>query len=756
MPLTPGIRLGTYEILAPLGAGGMGEVYRARDTRLGREVALKVLPGEVAANPERLARFEREARTVAGLNHPNIVTLFSVEDDGDVRFLTMELVEGRSLERVIAAGPAPIPRVLDVGIALADALAAAHAKGVIHRDLKPANVMESADGRVKVLDFGLAKPAVPSSSDDRTRAATMTSPLSGDGLVAGTVPYMAPEQLRGEAADARSDLFALGIVLYELVSGRRPYTGDTLADVTSAILRDEPPPLPSLRPGIPADLERVVSRCLAKTPRERPESALAVSAELQRVRRALERGEPLPAATPTAAGTPSIAVLPFVNRSTSPDDEYFSDGLADELLGLLAKIDGLRVAARTSSFYFKGRDTTIAEVGRVLNVATVLEGSVRKTGSRVRIGVQLVNVADGYHLWSETYDRTLEDIFAVQDDVARAVVAALPGKLFHGRAAPAGVRGTSHPEAYDAYLEGRFHWNKRTDADVKKAIAFFEGAIALDPGFAEAWAGLADCHVTRPYFSLTPTSDAFPKAREAARKALSLRPELGAVHATLAYALMIDLQWTEAEKEYRRAIELTPDDVNAHKWYADLLMMTGRVNAAQREIRRALELDPLSANVWTILGEWHWFEGQHDEAMAAYKKALELAPTLPLALELAARLCWQRGDVEQYFSLRERLEACSPRVAVPTRELREAYARGGRTEMLRAQLSAPVARQLPTDRARWHAELGDLDAAFRDLDDALAQREMRLPYATYFADYAPLWKDPRFDELRVRMGLGRR
>ena len=419
---------------------------------------------------------------------------------------------------------------------------------------------------------------------------------------------------------------------------------------------------------------------------------------------------------------------------------------------MLAKIPGLRVAARTSAFYFKGRETTIAEVGRALNVASVLEGSVRKAGSRVRISVQLVNVADGYHLWSDTYDRTLDDIFAVQDEVARAVVAALPGKLLPQTASTMGRR-TSNRDAWEAYLEGRFHWNKRTEADALKAIAFFERAIALDPGFAEAWAGLADCYVTLPYYSLVSTTEALPKAREAAQRALEIRPDLGAVHATLAYAAMCDLRWPEADVAYRRAIEMSPDDANAHKWYADLLMMTGRVHTALRELQRALELDPLSANIWTIMGEWYWFEGRFDEAMAAYRKALELTPTLPLALELAARLCWQRDDVEQYFALRERLEAVSQRVAVPTRELREAHARGGRDEVLRAQLAAPAARQLPTDRARWHAELGDFDAAFHDLDDALAQREMRLPYTTYFADFAPLWKDPRFEALLVRMGV---
>src|SRR6188508_2423620 len=392
MPLIPGTRLGTYEIVAPLGAGGMGEVYRARDTRLGREIAIKVLPADVSASPERLARFEREARTVAGLNHPNIVTLFSVEDEDGVRFLTMELVEGQTLANLVMPGGLPLARVLDISIPLTDALIAAHERGVIHRDLKPGNVMVTRDGRVKVLDFGLAKSqetATP--SEDTTTAA---SPVSQGGQVMGTVPYMAPEQIRGEMADARTDLFALGIMLYELSTGRRPFAGETWIDVGHAILRDTPELLTRFRADLPSDLERVVSRCLEKNPRERIQSALDVNNELRRLRQMVELGAPKkPAPDRTAA---SIAVLPFVNRSASTEDDYFSEGLADELINVLAKIRRLRVSARASSFYFKGKDISLGEIGRVLNVATVLDGSVRKAGNRVRISVQLVKVSDGY------------------------------------------------------------------------------------------------------------------------------------------------------------------------------------------------------------------------------------------------------------------------------------------------------------------------------------------------------------------------
>jgi eukaryotic-like serine/threonine-protein kinase len=745
MSLSPETQLGPYRIVAPLGVGGMGEVYRARDTRLGRDIAVKVLPDDMASSPDRLARLEREARTVASLNHPNIVVLHSIEEVAGTRFLTMELVEGRDLATLVTPGGLSLSQVLDLAIPLTDALVAAHEKGVVHRDLKPANVMLTREGRLKVLDFGLAKLA---GSDTASQELTRVSSRSSEGEVVGTAPYMAPEQLRGEVTDARSDIFSLGVMIYELATGRRPFTGATYADMTSSILRDTPELLTKVRSDLPSDLGRIVGRCLEKSPSARFQSALEVCNELRRVNQTIETG----IQTPSQAVT-SIAVLPFVNMSRDEENEYFSDGLAEELMNMLSKIRGLRVAARTSSFHFKGKNPTIAEVGTTLNVATVLSGSVRKSANRVRISVQLVKVTDGYPLWSETFERTLDDIFAVQDEVARAVVTALPGELLISQAGLAASRGTSNSDAYDAYLEGRFLWNKRTESDVRKAIKFLEHAIALDPQFAEAWAGLADSYVVLPFYSLVSTRDTLPKAREAARRALELKPEFGPAHATLAYALMVDLQWADADAEYRRAIALSPEDAMAHKWYADLLMMTGRSSAALRELRRALELDPLSSSIWTIMGEWYWMEGQLDEAMAQYKKALELTPTLPLALELAARLCWQRGDLEQYFALWERLEVVSERVAVPTAALREAYTRGGRSEVLRVQLGAPLARLLPTDRARWHAELGDLDAAFQDLDDSLAQRELRLAYVTYFADFAPLWKDPRYEALLVRMGV---
>ncbi len=541
MSLQPGTRLGTYEILGPLGAGGMGEVYRARDSRLGREIALKVLPAEVAASSDRLARLEREARTVAGLNHPNIVVLYTVEDADGVRFLTMELVSGHALSDLVAPGGLPLQKLLELAIPLADALVAAHEKGVIHRDLKPGNVMVTREGRIKVLDFGLAKMmgADAPGAEGPSLTVTADGPISGEGRVVGTVPYMAPEQLRGEAVDARSDLFSLGIILYELATGRRPFAGETSIDVSHAILRETPEPLSRVRTDLPSDFAALVDHCLQKSPRERVQTALDVNNALRRLRKVLERGGP---ERPESDKVASIAVLPFVNRSASADDEYFSDGLSDELLNVLSKIKRLRVTARTSSFQFKGTRDDVPTIGRKLNVATLLEGSVRKAGNRIRVSVQLVNVADSSHLWSETYDRTLEDIFAVQDDIAQAVVkelrAALLGEESDSDASgqaradvakAAKGRGTDS-EAHRFHLLAGHLIARFTREDTARAIEYLTQAIKRDPKFALAWAELALAYAREADWGWAPVSEGYARAREAVEHALSAEPDLAEGH----------------------------------------------------------------------------------------------------------------------------------------------------------------------------------------------------------------------------------
>jgi tetratricopeptide (TPR) repeat protein len=417
----------------------------------------------------------------------------------------------------------------------------------------------------------------------------------------------------------------------------------------------------------------------------------------------------------------------------------------------LANVPGLNVAARTSAFSFRDKAEDVREIGRQLGVATVLEGSVQRSGTHLRVTAQLIKTSDGLHLWSHSFDRDVADIFAVQDEVARAVVAALPGRT--NAPAPAHSRAARNPAAYEFYLQGLFSWNRRTEADLRQAIRFFEQAIAQDSTYAEAWVGLADAHVLLPFYSsFIPTREEVPKAEAAARRALALDPHLGPAHAALAYAVMnYDWDWSQADSEFRQAITYSPGDATAHKWYVDLLLIEGRRDDAFREVQRAVELDPLSPNVLVILGEWYWDSGKDSEAVAQLDKALAINPEHPLALEYEMRHAWNLGNVEQFFALRQRLEVIPPRVPPTTDELRRAYARGGRKGVLRALLAAPGAR--PTDRARWAGDLGDVDAAFAELGRAAEERDIRLPYVTSWRDYSLLWADPRFVALLARMGL---
>ena len=759
--LIAGARLGTYEIVGPLGAGGMGEVYRARDLRLGREVAVKVLPAELASSPDRLARFEREARIVAGLNHPNIVTLHSVEDVDGVRFLTMELVEGQSLADLLTPDGLPLGRALDLGVAIADALAAAHERGVVHRDLKPANVMVTREGRVKVLDFGLAK-APPAPAPAGTQAPAAAAPRSETGMVVGTAPYMAPEQVRGEAVDARTDLFAYGILLYEVVAGRRPFAGLTLAAVSGAILNEMPEPLTRVRPGLPDDLERIIRRCLEKNPRARAQSALEVSTELRRLRREVERAEAERAGLENVA---SIAVLPFVNRSASAADEYFSDGLADELLSVLAKIRGLRVAARTSSFHFKGKDTTIAEVGSALNVAAVLEGSVRKAGNRVRISVQLVKVSDGYHLWSETFDRTLEDIFAVQDDIAHAVVKELRATLL-GEAAGSDASGEtkaevaratrgrgSDPEAHRLYLLGR-HLNDRfTREDTAKGIEYLKQALERDPGNALAWAELGGAYSREAAAGWAPAAEGYGRARESAQRSLALEPDLAEGHAVMGWIRMTcDWDWQGAQTSFARALELAPGNATVLRRAGALAQTLGRLEEAIGLCRRAVDQDPLSAPAHQNLGLVLHAAERFAEAAAAYRKALELAPQRAgthgyLALTLLAQ-----GGGEQPLAEAMR----EPEAVYRLWSLAIAYpllGHGAESEATRRELIEKYSDAAAYQIAEVHGARREADAAFAWLERAYAQRDGGLnelrtsPYLRFLHD------DPRWSAFLKKMGF---
>ena len=674
MPLTPGTRLGFYEVLSPLGSGGMGEVYRAHDTRLRRDVAIKLLPEKLASSPDRLVRFEREARAVAALNHPNIVTVHTIEEAEGVRFLVMELVEGRDLSTMVTPGGLPLAMVLDIAIPLADALVAAHERHIVHRDLKPANVMLMHDGRVKVLDFGVAKLIEIGGDLELTRAATAVAPISEVGQAIGTAAYMAPEQIRGEEVDTRADLFSFGILVYEMATGKRPFPGQSAADITSAILRDSAPSLTEVRTDLPADLSRIVERCLEKSPRERFQTALDVANELRGLRRTLERGSPSKPTTDmadvatiaierrsakragmwisiaaalvvllagaltyqskrpklpsrTAVHQTAIVVLPFANLSSDKDQEYFSDGLSEELLNVLSRNPKLRVTSRTSAFSFKGKAVDIKTIADKLHVTHVLEGSVRKAGSRLRITAQLIDVASDSHLWSQSYDRQMENIFAIQEDIATSVAGALKAAL---EGNPARTANQTTPAAYNAYLQGRYFYERRTKADFEKAIDYYQQALRIDPHYARAWVGLSDVHSFQADWGYLPVPKGYAMARREVQEALALDPNLAVAHAQVGWIKMTnDWNWDGADSAYKRALELEPANprvIQSAAWLAGTL---GHNDEALALCRRATELDPLLIAAYNNLGVQAYYAGGWDEARAAFRKVLAMDPQYP-------------------------------------------------------------------------------------------------------------------------------
>lgn len=612
MRFSAGQTLGHYRLVDKLGEGGMGVVWKARDLRLDRDVAVKFLPEGFSRDPGRRAFFEREAKAVAALRHPNIVTIYAVLEAEGVYFFTMEYVEGASLTGSITPGGVPFGGFLKVAIPLADAVAAAHERGIIHRDLKPANIMVDPSGEIKILDFGMARflqrgPVL--AGEEKGETATL------ENVITGTVSYMSPEQLRGEVLDHRTDIFALGVVLYELATGRHPFRGTTPVETIAAILKDTPSSAVGLNPRLPELVDRILERCLEKDARLRLLSAAELRDELRWL------GEETRVVR--AGDTPSIAVLPFADMSREKDQTYFCEGIAEEITNALCCVHGLRVAARTAAFRFRDGDASPADVGRQLGVATLLEGSVRKAGNRLRITAQLIDIASGYHLWSESYDREVKDIFEIQEEIARAIVQAMRITLTPQERGALVKSPTRHVQAYDYYLRGRNFYHRFGRHDIEFALQLFSRATELDSGYALAHAGLADCWAFI-YEHAERTEAVRGQALEAARRAIELAPDSAQSQASFGMALSINGQAQEAERAFEAAVRLDPGLFEAWYFYARFAFSRGDLKRAARYYQEAMRARPEDFQSPLLVAQIYEDLGAPEEAREARRKGVAL------------------------------------------------------------------------------------------------------------------------------------
>jgi len=743
-PDLKGVAVGHYRIVEEIGSGGMGQVFRALDTRLHRTVAIKVLPSMHVADPDRKRRFLQEARVASKLNHPNIVTLHDMGSDGGVDYLVMEYVAGKTLKQLIRSEGLPISEAGGYAIQLAGALAVAHAAGLIHRDIKPANIMVTDDGQVKILDFGLAKQLTPTETDSLEAGQTVP------GMLMGTVSYMSPEQTRGEPLDARSDIFSFGSVLYEAVTGQLAFRASSVLSTMYEIALHDPPPPSRVQPRVPVWLEQIILRCLRKQVAERYQSM----AELLEALRSRE----VRAASGTSGASTiphsSIAVLPFAN--VSGDGEQFGDGLAEELIHALSRYDDLQVIARASAAAVRGHGLDIREIGRRLNVGVILDGSVRRAGNRLRITVQLIDVNDGHHLWSERYDREMTDVFEVQDEITAAIVDKLRPQLISA-GSPSATRHSEDPEAYALYLKSRHHWGRRP-AGTKEAIAYFEQAVKRDPTYALAYTGLADAYNTLASWEggVLPPREGFQKGMSYAEQALRLKPELAEGHAALGYALL-HFRWEiqEAERLLSEAIRLNPRYGPAHHWYSHLLVATGRMEESLAESKIYLNLDPADPLSQLHLMWHHVMAHNFDQALSESGRALADDPGFSWHRIFQGWAHLGKGATgEAEATIRKGAELSG--VSVHLSFLGHAQAaNGNRKDALRTleRLTAQSAERYisPYELGLIYEALGDHDQAFASLEQAFAERSPWLVYLAREPRLRHLHGNPRFDAMLARM-----
>ncbi len=727
--LSPGTEVSHYRIVRKIGAGGMGEVYLAEDSRLGRQVALKFLPAHMAADKDIRARFRREAQAAARLHHPHIVTIYDVSEHNDRPFIAMRYVEGRTLRHYCNEEPLPIPKIIGLTVQIAEGLAHAHAEGIVHRDIKSANIMVDSEFRPVILDFGLA-------------AVQGGEMLTQAGSTLGTAPYMSPEQAQGIEADHRSDLFSLGAVLYELICGRTPFQRDNIPATLHAITSDEPEPLARYKADVPSELQRIVSKCLSKQPEERYQSAADLIADLRQAGRK--------SAGAGSASQPSIAVLPFTNMSADPENEYFADGLTEELLNVLARNPELKVTGRTSSFAFKGKQEDLREIGKKLGVGTLLEGSVRKAGNRLRITAQLVNTDDGFHLWSETYDRVLEDIFAVQDDIAQAVAAAMNVTLL-GKSASV---QTSVPESYALVLRANQWANQMSKSGLAAAAELYDKAIALDQNNAPAWAGKARAHLNQSFYGHADVAAAIRQAKESAHQALELDSELAEAYTILGMInIAIEYQFEEAGIAFRLARALAPNNSRILTGVAIYEGVMGNFDEAIDLAKRATELDPLDPEAFLHRGRISYWATHLDEAASSIQHALELSPGITSAHLILSWIYQSQGKLDEALSMAQKEESAGYRdcgIAIAHHLL------GNTEEADRAlEILLTAGNEWAYQFAAVYSTRKENDKAFEWLNRSVELHDAGVPLTAVHPLLANLHSDPRWPLFLEKIGLSR-
>jgi serine/threonine protein kinase/tetratricopeptide (TPR) repeat protein len=776
---------GRYQIIEELGKGGMGKVYKVFDKKIKEKIALKLIKPEIASDKETIERFSNEIRLARKIGHRNVCRMFDIGEEEGVHFITMEYVAGEDLKTMIrmAAGLS-IGAVLSIGKQICDGLAEAHCLGVVHRDLKPQNIMIDKGGNAKIMDFGIAR-------------SIREKGITGPSVLIGTPEYMSPEQAEAKEVDYRSDIYSLGIILYEMATGRVPFEGDTALSIAMKHKGEIPKNPKQLNPNIPEDLSSVILRCLEKDRANRYQTASEVRSEMEKIEKGIPTAErvvpekkaftskeitvtfgpkkvllpvlgfaflviaavviwkilPKKEAAPAASVKKSIAVLPFEDLSPKKDHEYLCKGIAETLINALTSIEDLWVPARTSSFSFEGKKQDINEIGQKLGVDHLLEASVQVSGDQIRITARLVNVTNGSNIWSETYDRKMENIFAIQDDIAQAIVKALEVKLLGEKKQLLVKNYTDNLEAYNLYLQGRFFWNKRTAEDVKKAIDYFDQAVALDPNYALAYAGLADSYGLLPFYTSIPAKEAFSKANVAVMKALDIDENLAEAHAALGFIKMYyDWDWNAAETELKRAVQIKPGYPTAHHWYAEYLLAMGRHEEAIAEIQRARELDPLSLVINAMEAAIFVYARQPDKAIEQCRKTLELDPNFALAHDFMGFAYLEKGMREEAMEHQKRRDELGLHRFIYSyallgerdeslriiEEMKERWRRGGTWAY---------------SVARLYADLGEEDLVLEWLEKSFEAREPWLIRLKVDPVFDSLRSNPRLMGLQKKIGL---